>query len=89
MKRDAVETKTRRVAEGWPESMLYIMPPETDRRPYDNQDWMTPESKMIYAGLQISRHVRDELSRVYLRVMHTLAMVTQGWTKNTPGGGAL
>lgn len=71
--RDAVEAKASWVAEGWPEDMLHIVTPEAERLPYDNQDWMTPESKRVYAGLQIRRHVRGELSRVYLRVMHTQA----------------
>ncbi|KQB52291.1 hypothetical protein AQS70_15000 [Pseudomonas endophytica] len=71
--RDAVEAKARWVAEGWSADALHIVTPEAQRLMPDNEDRMAPPRKKVYAGLQIRREVRGELSRVYCRLMHSLA----------------
>ncbi|WP_278942200.1 T6SS phospholipase effector Tle1-like catalytic domain-containing protein [Pseudomonas helleri] len=77
--RDAVEAKARWIAEGWPADTLHIVTPEAERLPPDSEDRMAPARKRVFAGLQIRREVRGELSRVYCRVMHALAKA-----KNVP-----
>lgn len=71
--RDAAQAKERLVAEGWPPSMLEIITPEPQLLPADSQDRLAPRRQRIYAGLQLRRRVRGELSRVSLRVMCELA----------------
>lgn len=71
--RDAVEAKARWIAEGWPADALHIVTPKAERLPPDSEDRMAPPRKRVYAGLQIRREVRGELSQVYFRVMHALA----------------
>ena len=69
--REALDAKARWIAEGWPADMLHIVTPQAAH--IEGQDGLLPERKRVYAGLQIKREVRGELSRVYLRVMHALA----------------
>lgn len=69
--REALDAKARWIAEGWPAEMLHIVTPQAEH--IEGQDGLLPERKRVYAGLQIKREVRGELSRVYLRVMHALA----------------
>jgi hypothetical protein len=71
--RDAAQAKTRMVAEGWPASVLEIVTPAPKLLPVDSQDRMAPREQRVYAGLQLKRPVKGELSRVYLRVMYALA----------------
>lgn len=70
---DAEHAKARWIEEGWPADALHIVTPKAEQLPFDRQDHTTPAQKRVYAGLQIRREVRGELSRVYLRVMHALA----------------
>lgn len=70
---DAKQAKGRLVAEGWPESMLEIVTPEPQLLPSEPKDRLAPRQQRVYAGLQLRRRVRGELSRVYLRVMYELA----------------
>ena len=77
--RDALEAKACWIAEGWPDDALHIVTPNAERLPPDSEDRMAPPRKRVYAGLQIKREVRGELSRVYCRVMHALAKA-----KNVP-----
>lgn len=74
---DAVSAKERWVSEGWPADKLMVVTPTEKRLSADPQNRMAPARKRVYAGLYISRHVRGELSRVYLRVMHALAKAKQ------------
>lgn len=71
--RDAELAKASLIAAGWPTSMLEIVTPEPQLLPVDLQDRLAPRQQRIYAGLQLRRRVRGELSRVYLRVMYELA----------------
>ncbi|MCQ4286717.1 DUF2235 domain-containing protein [Pseudomonas stutzeri] len=71
--RDASQAKARLVDEGWPASMLEIVTPTPRLLPVDSQDRLAPRQQRVYAGLQLRRRVRGELSRVYLRVMYELA----------------
>jgi hypothetical protein len=71
--RDAELAKQRLISDGWPASMLEIVTPEAQLLPIDSQDRLAPRQQRIYAGLQLRRQVRGELSRVYLRVMYELA----------------
>lgn len=77
--RDALEAKACWIAEGWPDDALHIVTPNAERLPPDSEDRMAPPRKRVYAGLQIKREVRGELSRIYCRVMHALAKA-----KNVP-----
>ena len=74
---DAEHAKARWIEEGWPADALHIVTPKAEQLPFDRQDHMAPARKRVYAGLQIRREVRGELSRVYLRVMHALAKAKQ------------
>jgi uncharacterized Zn-binding protein involved in type VI secretion len=60
-------------AQGWPADMLEIVTPEPRLLSPDLQDRASGREQRVYAGLQLKRSVRGELSRVYLRVMHALA----------------
>ncbi|HCJ28534.1 MAG TPA: hypothetical protein DHV63_04435 [Pseudomonas sp.] len=71
--RDAAQAKERLVAEGWPASMLEIVTPEPQLLPAEPTDRLAPRQQRVFAGLQLRRQVRGELSRVYLRVMYELA----------------
>ena len=71
--RDAELAKQRLINDGWPESMLEIVTPEAQLLPIDVQDRLAPRQQRVYAGVQLRRQVRGELSRVYLRVMYELA----------------
>ena len=70
--RDAEQAKKRLVVEGWPASMLEIVTPEPKLLPV-SRDRLAPRQQRVYAGLQLRRRMRGELSRVYLRVMYELA----------------
>ncbi|MDH1265194.1 DUF2235 domain-containing protein [Pseudomonas sp. GD03944] len=71
--RDAAQAKARLESEGWPATVLEIVTPTPTRLPADPQDRLAPRQQRVYAGLQLMRRVRGELSRVYLRVMYELA----------------
>ncbi|MGA6099831.1 T6SS phospholipase effector Tle1-like catalytic domain-containing protein [Stutzerimonas marianensis] len=71
--RDAEQAKLRLIDEGWPPSMLEVVTPERQLLPVDPADRLAPRQSRVYAGLQLKRRVRGELSGVYLRVMHMLA----------------
>jgi len=71
--RDAELAKQRLMNDGWPESMLEIVTPEAQLLPIGSRDRLAPRQQRVYAGLQLRRQVRGELSRVYLRVMYELA----------------
>ncbi|WAC45226.1 DUF2235 domain-containing protein [Pseudomonas sp. SL4(2022)] len=71
--RDAAQAKARMVAEGWPASVLEVVTPAPKLLPADPQDRLAPRQQRVYAGLQLKRPVKGELSRVYLRVMYALA----------------
>ncbi|HWV10864.1 MAG TPA: DUF2235 domain-containing protein, partial [Pseudomonas sp.] len=71
--RDAAQAKARLEAEGWPAEVLKIVTPPPTLLPADPQDRLGPRQQRVYAGLQLQRRVRGELSRVYLRVMYELA----------------
>ncbi|MFJ7885756.1 T6SS phospholipase effector Tle1-like catalytic domain-containing protein [Pseudomonas sp. NPDC096917] len=71
--RDAIDAKAQWIAEGWPADALHIVTPEAEQLPPDSEDRLAAPRKRVYAGLQIRREVRGELSRVYCRVMHALA----------------
>lgn len=71
--RDAELAKQRLINDGWPGSMLEIVTPEAQLLPVDSQDRLAPRQQRVYAGLQLRRQIRGELSRVYLRVMYELA----------------
>jgi hypothetical protein len=70
--RDAEKQKARMVAQGWPASMLDIVTPDPKLLDIDSQDRMADREERAYAGLQIARPVRGDLSRVYLKLMHEL-----------------
>jgi len=70
---DALQAKLRMVTDGWPAEMLEIVTPAPLELPVDPQDRMAPREKRVFAGLQLKRVVRGDLSRVYLRVMYELA----------------
>ena len=82
--RDASEAKARWIAEGWPADALHIVTPEAERLPLSNEDRLAPPKKRVYAGLQIRREVRGELSRVYCQVMHSLAKARKVPFENIP-----
>lgn len=71
--REAELAKQRLINDGWPGSMLEIVTPEAQLLPIDSQDRLAPRQQRLYAGLQLKRQVRGELSRVYLRVMYEQA----------------
>ncbi|MBA1275699.1 phospholipase effector Tle1 domain-containing protein [Stutzerimonas azotifigens] len=71
--RDAVQARAKMISEGWPASVLEIVTPPPTLLPADPQDRLTPRQQRVYAGLQLKRRVRAELSRVYMRVMYELA----------------
>ncbi|MEB0213572.1 DUF2235 domain-containing protein, partial [Pseudomonas sp. AB6] len=70
---DALQAKLHMIAKGWPAEMLEIITPPSTELAIDPQDRQAPREKRVFAGLQLKRTVRGELSRVYLRVMYTLA----------------
>lgn len=70
---DAAQAKARMVSAGWPASVLEIVTPTPRLLPADPQDRLAPRQQRVYAGLQLKRRVRGELSRVYMRVMYELA----------------
>ncbi len=67
---DAVSAKAEWLAKGWPASMLEIVTPNPVRLPGERGRYTL---KRVYAALQLTRAVRGELSRVYLRLMYELA----------------
>ena len=69
----AQQLKDQLVAEGWPAEHLSIVTPPSVTVPQTPEDRLAPSEKRVFAGVQIKRPVRGELSRVYLRVMHALA----------------
>lgn len=71
--KDAQQAKLNMIARGWPAEMLEIITPPPLELPPDPQDRLAPREKRVFAGLQLKRTVRGELSRVYLRVMYELA----------------
>ncbi|MGE8497887.1 MAG: T6SS phospholipase effector Tle1-like catalytic domain-containing protein [Pseudomonas sp.] len=71
--RDALQAKARLESEGWPATVLEVVTPPPTLLPADRQDRLAPRQQRVYAGLQLRRRVRGELSRVYLRVMYELA----------------
>jgi hypothetical protein len=71
--RDAEQAKLLMIAKGWPaETLEIVTPPSVELAP-DPTDRAAPRQKRVFAGLQIKRKVRGELSRVYLRLMYELA----------------
>lgn len=71
--RDAEKVRAHWLAQGWPAVMLAIVTPSPTLLPVDPQDRLAPRQQRVYAGVQLKRQVRGELSRVYLRVMYELA----------------
>jgi hypothetical protein len=71
--RDAERVRAHWLAQGWPAAMLEIVTPAPTSLPVDPQDRLAPPQQRVYAGVQLKRPVRGELSRVYLRVMYELA----------------
>jgi hypothetical protein len=72
--RDAEQAKRRWIEKGWPEHMLHIVTPEPTPLPVSARERLEPRQKRVYAGLQLKHSVKGTLSRVYLRVMHALAI---------------
>ncbi|WP_297836899.1 DUF2235 domain-containing protein [Pseudomonas sp.] len=70
---DALQAKQKMIAEGWPVEMLEVITPPPVELAIDPQDRMAPQEKRVFAGLQLKRAMRGDLSRVYLRVMYELA----------------
>lgn len=71
--RDAARVKSQWVAKGWPPQLLEVVTPTALVLPKAQQDRLSPGEKRVYAALQLKRPVSGKLSRVYLRVMYTLA----------------
>lgn len=71
--RDALQQRAQMIVQGWSEDMLEVVTPEPKLLPADSQDRLGVQEQRVYAGLQLKRPVRGELSRVYLRVMYELA----------------
>ena len=71
--RDAELSKQQLINDGWPGSMLEIVTPQAQLLAIDSKDRLAPRQQRVYAGVQLRRQVRGELSRVYLRVMYELA----------------
>ncbi|AIC19627.1 hypothetical protein EY04_12180 [Pseudomonas chlororaphis] len=71
--RNAVQTKKRWMAKGWPAQWLEIVTPEPLLLPQDSQDRLGLRKKRVYAGLQLKRPMSNKLAGVYLRVMYELA----------------
>lgn len=71
--RDALQHRAVMIAEGWPPAMLAVVTPPPRLLPQNPRDRLGAQEERVYAALQLSRSVRGELSRVYLRVMHALA----------------
>jgi Uncharacterized alpha/beta hydrolase domain (DUF2235) len=71
--RHAMVIKNEWISRGWPEDLLEIVTPDGLLLPVDQQDRLSPRRKRVYAALQLKRSVSGLLSRVYLRVMHSLA----------------
>jgi hypothetical protein len=69
----AQQLKDQLVAESWSAEHLAIVTPPPWTLPKDSTDRQGIAEKRVFAGVQIKRTVRGELSRVYLRVMHALA----------------
>ena len=70
---DAADARQRMIDAGWPAAMLEIVTPESQLQPVDPRDRLAPRQKRVFAGLLLKRRVRSGLSRVYLRLMHSLA----------------
>ncbi|WP_455921878.1 T6SS phospholipase effector Tle1-like catalytic domain-containing protein [Pseudomonas putida] len=58
------------LARGWPAEWLQVITPPATLVADRNQ----PPQKQVYAATQLQREVRGELSRLYLRVMHAMAV---------------
>ncbi|AZD15345.1 DUF2235 domain-containing protein [Pseudomonas chlororaphis] len=71
--RDAVQEKSRWLAEGWPAQWLEIVTPEPMVLPQDPQDRLGLRQKRVYVGVQLKRPMSNKLAKVYLRVMYELA----------------
>ncbi|EJM93027.1 hypothetical protein PMI34_01828 [Pseudomonas sp. GM74] len=71
--RAARQHRANMIAQGWPADMLEIVTPEPRLLSPDLQDRASGREQRVYAGLQLKRLVRGELSQVYLRLMHALA----------------
>ncbi|MCB2255175.1 DUF2235 domain-containing protein [Pseudomonas chlororaphis] len=71
--RDALRTRKRWLAQGWPEEWLEIVTPEPMVLPQDSQDRLGLRQKRVYAGVQLKRLMSNKLSLVCLRVMYELA----------------
>ncbi|QQZ39653.1 DUF2235 domain-containing protein [Pseudomonas sp. SK3(2021)] len=71
--REAIQTRKRWLAEGWPAQWLEIVTPEPTVLPQDSQDRLGLRQKRVYAGLQLKRPMSNKLAKVYLRVMYELA----------------
>lgn len=84
--RAAQQLKAQWVAEGWPAEHLSIVTPPALVLPLDPKNLLGVREKRVYAGLQIKRQVRGELSRVHLRVMHALAKEKGVRFKDIDGG---
>ncbi|PMY31596.1 hypothetical protein C1Y35_29640 [Pseudomonas sp. GW456-L14] len=71
--REAVQTRKRWLAEGWPAQWLEIVTPEPMVLPQDPQDRLGVRQKRVYVGVQLKRPMSNKLAKVYLRVMYELA----------------
>jgi len=58
------------LARGWPAEWLQVITPPATLVADRNQ----PPQKQVYSATQLQREVRGELSRLYLRVMHAMAV---------------
>lgn len=87
--RDAVALKNQWASKGWSEDMLEVVTPEALLLPVDQQDRLSPRRKRVYAAVQLKRPVSGLLSRVYLRVMYSLAKEKGVRFNEIPGTAAL
>ncbi|WP_411836298.1 phospholipase effector Tle1 domain-containing protein [Pseudomonas chlororaphis subsp. aurantiaca] len=71
--REAIQTRKRWLAEGWPAQWLEIVTPKPMVLPQDSQDRLGLRQKRVYVGVQLKRPMSNKLSRVCLRVMYELA----------------
>ncbi|WP_240051876.1 phospholipase effector Tle1 domain-containing protein [Pseudomonas arsenicoxydans] len=69
---EAQQVKAQWEAKGWPSEMLEVVTPYVRGLPRSQQNSSNPD-KQVYAALRLKRPVQGELSRVYLRVMYSLA----------------
>ncbi|WP_183781338.1 DUF2235 domain-containing protein [Pseudomonas sp. JAI115] len=67
---EALVQKAKLVTKGWPDEMLEVVTPMPLPVKTEKNE---PAQERVFAGLQLKRPVRGELSRVYLRVMYELA----------------